>query len=181
MKKDTSRLMEIMCAAVDMKEKMKTFYEEAAATCSDEVGASVFRILHEMEGGQLGRIREVYADLAKGKADFDSCRLYDFTTPDRKAIKQRIAREKKALSKACLSDVAALESGMELEDKSIEYFTDRLKQATDAAEREFLNHMIADEREHFIMLADLKFYYVDPGHWFMEKGRTDLDGAGLVT
>jgi hypothetical protein len=26
--------------------------------------------------------------------------------------------------------------------------------------------------------SDLKFYYVDTGNWFLEKGRQMLDGAG---
>jgi hypothetical protein len=57
---------------------------------------------------------------------------------------------------------------------------DRLESLARSApeEREFLNHLIAEERSHYIMLADLKFYYIDPEHWFMEKGKTDLDGAG---
>lgn len=94
---------------------------------------------------------------------------------------RRIAREKKSVSKACLDDVAAIESGLALENKSIDFFTDRLKQTTTPLEREFLNHMIAEERSHYILLADLRFYYVDTEHWFMEKGKTDLDGAGGVS
>ncbi|SPJ15377.1 hypothetical protein SBDP2_310007 [Syntrophobacter sp. SbD2] len=39
------------------------------------------------------------------------------------------------------------------------------------------NHMLAEERSHYILLADLRFYYIDTGHWFMEKAKTGLDGA----
>jgi hypothetical protein len=40
--------------------------------------------------------------------------------------------------------------------------------------------MIKEEKEHFVLLADLKFYYTDPENWFMEKSRARLDGAGGV-
>ena len=176
-----AKLMEMMCAALEIKEKMKTLYDEAAGKCSDEVGIETFRMLRKMEQGHLDRINGIYTELTKGKADLDSCRFYDFDTADKKEVLRRIAREKKFVGKACLDDVAAIESGMELENKSINFFTDNLKLATTSIEREFLNYMIAEERSHYIILSDLRFYYVDPGHWLMEKGRTGLDGAGGIS
>ncbi len=181
METDKGRLMEILCAAVEIKEKMKALYEDAARKCSDNVGSETFRMLRRTEEEQLDGLRELYAELANGGREFNSCRLYDFGAEDKRAILQRIAGEGKLISRACLDDVAAIESGMELENRSIDFFTDRLRNAESPQEREFLMHMIAEERAHYIMLADLKFYYVDPGHWFMEKGRTELDGAGAVS
>jgi rubrerythrin len=176
-----AKLMEIMCAALEIKEKMKTLYDEAAGKCSDDVGIETFRMLHKMEQEHLDRINGIYTELAKGKVDVDSCRFYDFDTADKKEVLKRIARERRFAGKACLDDVAAIESGMELENKSINFFTDHLKPASTSIEREFLNYMIAEERSHYIILSDLRFYYVDPGHWLMEKGRTGLDGAGGIS
>jgi rubrerythrin len=176
-----ARLMEMMCAALEIKEKMKKLYDEAAEKCSDDVGVQTFRMLRDIEQDDLGRISGIYTDLTKDKVDADSCRFYDFDTADKRKVLKRIAREKRFVGKACLDDVAAIESGMELENKSINFFTDHLKQAVTPIEREFLNHMIAEERSHYIILSDLRFYYVDPGHWLMEKGRTGLDGAGGIS
>jgi hypothetical protein len=178
MKGNNTGLKDAMCAAVDMKEKMKQLYADAAGKCSDELGIETFRMLQKMEEDHLERLRGVYADLMKGESDIDSCRFYDFKTIDRTEVLRRIARERKLVSKACLNDVAAIEGGLDLENKSIEFFSGLLKKASSVVEREFLNHMIAEERSHFIVLADLKFYYVDTEHWFMEKSRTGLDGAG---
>jgi rubrerythrin len=92
-------------------------------------------------------------------------------------VVKKIGQKREGISKACLDDVAAIESGMELENSGIEFFSDKLKTASLPTEREFLNHMIAEERSHYIMLADLRFYYIDTGNWFMEKAKTGLDGA----
>ena len=173
-----AKLMETMCAALEIKEKMKALYDEAAGKCSDHVGIETFRMLREMEQEHLARINGIYTELTKGHVDVDSCRFYDFDASDKKQVLKRIAREKKFVGKACLDDVAAIESGMELENKSIDFFADHLKQAVTSTEREFLNYIIAEERSHYIILSDLRFYYIDPEHWFMEKGRTGLDGAG---
>jgi rubrerythrin len=70
---------------------------------------------------------------------------------------------------------------MQLENASIQFFQSQLDVSTDPVEREFLENMIKEEREHFVLLADLKYYYTDPESWFMEKSGARLDGAGAGT
>ena len=174
-------VMELMCAVVDLKEKMKTLYAGAAAKCSDDVGTGTFKMLEEMETEHLARLREIHEGLEKGGSTLESCRLYDSDMPEKSEVIRQIARKGKFVSKACLDDIAAIDGGMDLENRSLEFYYSRLKQAVDPAERDFLNSLISEERAHYILLADLKFYYIDTEHWFMEKGRTDLDGAGAVS
>lgn len=173
--------MEVVCATLEIKEKMKKLYRDAAEKCSDPVGSETFRTLLGMEQEHGERIGGIYNELTKGQFDPDSCTFYNFDTPDKRAVLKKIAKQKKFVGKACLDDIAAIESGMELENRSIDFFTGHLKKATGPTEREFLNHMIAEERSHYIILADLRFYYIDPEHWLMEKGRTELDGAGGIS
>lgn len=177
MKTNGSGLLEIMCTVVDIKEKMRSFYAEAAGKCGDRVGAETFEMLRDTEQKHLESLNTIYADLSKGSGDLDACRFYDFEAPDRSEVMKKLRQKRQKVSEACLDDVAAIESGMELENKAIEFFVSRLKEAVEPIERELLNQMIAEERSHYIMLADLKFYYIDPGHWLMEKSRSSLDGA----
>ena len=177
MKDEGAQLLDIMCAALDIKEKMKSFYSDAAGKCSDSVGAETFRMLQDMEQKHLEKLQQIYADLSKGGSGLDACRFYDIETPGRAEVLRKLKQKRETISRACLDDVAAIESGMELENKGIELFSNGLKQASGPAEREFLNHMIAEERSHYILLADLKFYYIDTEHWFMEKSKSGLDGA----
>jgi len=57
-----AKLMEMMCAALEIKEKMKTLYDEAAGKCSDDVGIETFRMLHRMEQKHLDRISGIYTE-----------------------------------------------------------------------------------------------------------------------
>ena len=77
--------------------------------------------------------------------------------------------------------VAAIDTGLHMEDTSISFFSGHLEQASDEGERKFLGRLIEEEREHYRLLADLRFYYIDPEHWFMEKNKTGLDGAGAFS
>jgi len=177
MKANSSGLLELICTAVEIKEKMKAFYADAAGKCGDRVGTETFEMLRDMEQKHLDRLNAIYADHGKGTGDLDACRFYDFEAPGSSEVMHKLKQKRERLSKACLDDVAAIENGMEMENRGIEFFQARLKEAAEPIEREFLNHMIAEERSHYIMLADLRFYYVDTGHWFMEKAKTGLDGA----
>ena len=177
MKDDGALLLDIMCAALEMKEKMKSFYSDAAGKCGDQVGTETFQMLRDMEQKHLERLQQIYADLSKGGSTVDACRFYDIEAPDRAEVMRKLKQKRQAVPEACLDDVAAIESGMELESKGVDMFVARLKEASAPAEREFLNHMIAEERSHYILLADLKFYYLDTEHWLMEKSKAGLDGA----
>ena len=181
MAKEQGKTLDTFCTAIEMKERKRALYEDAMKACPDNVGMETFKMLKDSEADHLMRIQEVYEELKKGKVSADACRFHSFETENKKVLLRKVATERGKVPKACLDDVAAIEIGIKLENASIEYFEKQLKQATDPIEREFLQRMIAEEREHHILLADLKFYYVDTGNWFLEKGRQRLDGAGAVT
>jgi rubrerythrin len=175
------KTLDIFCAAVAIKERKRSLYDEAMKSCPDPVGIETFSMLKAAEEEHLGRINAVYEEAKKGTISVDACRLYEFKTEDKKAFLRKIAEEHGRIPKACLDDVAAIETGLALENEAITLFDQQYSEATDSVERDFLERLIAEERQHHIMLADLKFYYVDTENWFLEKGRQRLDGAGDVT
>ncbi len=174
------KALDVFCTALEMKSRKQALYEDAMKVCPDQVGIETFRMLRDGEADHLKRIQELYEQLKHGAVQPDACKYVEFETEDKKAILRRIAEQHGKMPKACLDDVVAIETGMQLEDASIQFFEDRLSRSEDAMEQEFLRGIIAEEREHYVLLADLKFYYVDPEAWFMEKSRARLDGAGGV-
>jgi rubrerythrin len=181
MSREQDKTLDMFCTAIALKEKKRSLYEEAMKSCPDAVGIETFRMLKAAEEEHLAHINAIYEEAKKGKVPADACRLHEFETADRKALLRRIAKEQRNVSKACLDDVAAIETGLALENEAITFFTKQLEGATEPIERAFLEGMIAGEREHHILLADLKFYYVDTENWFLEKGHQVLDGAGAGT
>lgn len=170
--------LDMFCTALEMKERKRALYEDAMKVCPDQVGVETFKMLLDGEEDHLKRIQELYEQLKQGRLQPDACQYREFETEDKKAILRRIAEQHGKMPKACLDDVVAIETGMQLEDASIQFFEKCMSQSGDELERELLKGIITEEREHYILLADLKFYYVDPEAWFMEKSRARLDGAG---
>jgi hypothetical protein len=175
------KTLDIFCAAIALKEKKKSLYEEAMKSCPDPVGVETFRMLKAAEEEYLGRINTVYEAAKNGNVPADACQFHEFGTEEKKALLRKIGETQGKVPKACLDDVAAIETGLALENEAITFFDKHLQGSTDALEREFLENMLAGERQHHILLADLRFYYVDTGNWFLEKGRQELDGAGAGT
>ena len=170
--------LDVFCTALEMKERKRALYEDAMKTCPDQVGIETFRMLRDAEQEHIGHIQKIYEELKKGKVAPDVCQFHEFESEDRKAMLRRIATQHGKMPKACLDDVVAIETGLQLEDAGVQFFSKRLEKAQEPIERELLEKMITEEREHYILLADLKYYYTDPESWFMEKSRARLDGAG---
>jgi rubrerythrin len=181
MKEGSDKTLEIFCAAIALKERKKSLYDEAMKSCPDAVGVETFRMLKVAEDGHLEQIKAVYEEAKKGKVPADACQFHDFGTVSKKTYLRRISEERGRIRKACLDDVAAIETGMQLENEAIEFFGKHYAAATDAEERKFLEGLMIEEREHHKLLADLKFYYEDTENWFLEKGHQVLDGAGAGT
>jgi len=175
------KTLDVFCAAIALKERKKSLYDEAMKSCPDAVGVETFRMLKTAEDGHLERIKEAYEEAKKGKVSADTCRFQAFEPDTKKTFLRRIADERGRIRKACLDDVAAIETGLLLENESIEFFSKHYAAATDHEERTFLDRMIVEERQHHALLADLKFYYEDTENWFLEKGHQVLDGAGAGT
>ena len=179
MSNQTEAIQAMLCTALDMKEKKRAVYEEGLKACPDQVGKDTFLILRDAETEHARQIQEINEEFKKGKSWADACKFF----PEQENLKKafhRIAQEQGEVGPVCADDIRALEVGMKLEEASIEFFRGQLKATKDPTALQFLQRMVDDEREHFMLLADLKFYYSDPHAWFIEKSGARLDGAGGV-
>ncbi|MFH1438731.1 MAG: hypothetical protein ABIJ56_23680, partial [Pseudomonadota bacterium] len=75
------------------------------------------------------------------------------------------------------TDIEALDVGIDFETKSIEFYQDHLKTASDPQEHGFLEAMVDEEKSHHALLVDMKYYLTDPDHWFAEQEKPHIDGA----
>ncbi len=173
--------LELFCTAVRMKEKMKALYAEAMKSCPDQVGVETFKMLFDAEAEHINHIQDLYESLKRGEVAAGTCRFQPVDEAARRAVLRQMSSERRKMPKACFDDVAAIDAGLHMEDASITFYEEQRKHATDPLEREFVDRMLEEEREHYRILADLRFYYIDPEHWFMDKAGNNLDGAGAFS
>ena len=175
------KIEDLYCTAIAMKEKKKQIYEDAMKICPDQVGIETFRLLRDAEADHVSSLEAAFAQVQTGGGSAPVCSLRELEGEDTKGFLRKVAKEHGRMPRACLDDVAAIAMGMALENESIHYLTERLKEGPSGGEKTLLEKLIQEERGHYIMLADLKFYYEDTENWLLEKGGYRLDGAGAGT
>lgn len=169
-------IKDFLCEFVELKEKKAQLYEKAAVECGDSVGREVFELLSREERKALAGLRSLEKTFeAENRLD-PTCVL----NPERVSLAEVVmatARKQIESGEACSLHVESIDVGIELERQAIAIL-ERFLQASDTnKEKTVFSKLLEDDREHLRTLEDLRFYYSDPQAWFMEKGRTGLDGA----
>ncbi len=174
---ENSEALEMLKNALDMEEKGKKFYEKAVKECPNEIGKEIFQFLRDEEIKHFTRIKEIYQGLLTGEKWNEKWVELPGSKKDIKPIFRELAKKYALDIKAGPSELEALNIGIDFEAAAIKYYENHLNRAKNPLERKFIEHLIEEEREHYKILEDLKYYYTDPEAWMMEKGRAGLDGA----
>jgi rubrerythrin len=176
MKKDTDRALKMLSTALEMEEKGRAFYERVVSTCTNSVGREMFKVLLEDEKVHMGRIKKIYESLCGGE---DWCTWDGSELPhgNLTAIFKKMAKEHGSKINVETGDLEALDIGIDFEARSVEFYEEQLKKATDKLETDFIKEMISEEKSHYAALEDMKLYLSDPASWFREREHGGLDGG----
>ena len=175
MSEEKEKSLRMLASALEMEEKGRAFYEKAALECYNELGKEIFTILKDYEIVHTDRIKKIYQSLEGGAAWLEEWVPVQPVDDLPLIFKQLAERHASHIKPA--SDLEALEIGLELEESSIRFYDKHMIEASDPLEKKFIEQMLMEEREHFRILADMKYYYSDPEGWLMEKEHLQLDGA----
>lgn len=171
-----AQAMKMLETAKEMERKGKAFYEKAIVACSNALGREIFTTLRDDEIIHLERIQRISESLAGGAWNDDWVAAGEGHA-DLGPFFQDLARKAGSNIKAEASDLEALDVGIGFEQQSVTFYTQELARATAPLERQFLERMIAEEKGHFTVLTDMKFYLSNPAAYFAERERAGFDGA----
>jgi rubrerythrin len=177
MKTKVQPALKMLAAALEMEEKGEQYYRKAAKGSKNELGKKVFSMLALDEVVHLERIRKIYAALETDQAWSASWTKLPIRHLNLGGVFQTLAKKYGPEITTKSSDLKALEIGLTFEAKSVKFYLARLQKAADKIEKDFLTHMVEEERGHHQALSDMKLYLEDPSSWFREKEKGGLDGA----
>jgi rubrerythrin len=173
----TESSLEMVKTALEMEEKGKKFYQNALDKCADPLGKDIFTKLRDDEDVHIERIKEIYAALSGGQGWTEAWKSHHVDESGLKQVFRELAAQHGKKIGMTTDDVEALQVGLDFEQKSVDFYAEHAKRATDPLEKQFVERMVEEERGHHAALADIKFYIDNPEAWFEEKGRSLLDGA----
>jgi rubrerythrin len=174
-KKDTA--MKMLGAALEMEARGREFYEQAIGKCGNRLGRDIFAKLRDDEIVHQDRIRAIYRSLEGGTPWSEDWKKMKAGAAGLGSLFRDLAKKEGKNIRADTGDIEALEVGITLESRSVEFYQDHLEAAGDPLEREFTAQMVAEEKSHFDLLVDMKYYFSDPAGWFEEKEKIHVDGA----
>jgi len=166
---ENERSLRMLKIALEIEEEGMSFYEKAIFETKNPLALEIFGGLKADEDVHIERIKSIYVALeGKGLWDDDWAKLQSnhealiplFVELTRKHGKEIVAD---------MSDIEALDIGIDLEAKSVKVYEDYLAEATDPREKLFTERMLYEEKNHHLILTDMKSYLSDPHAWFAKK------------
>jgi len=162
--------------AIQMEIDGKEYYLKASRESSNELGKKLLKSLATEEDVHRQKFEEIYSALRSKKAWPET----DFQ-PDRgKRLRTIFAIKIEEIGskvKAPTTELEAVQTAMDMENKTYDFYKIQSKKATYGAERSFYDTVAAEEREHHRVLLDYYDYLKDPAGWFVEHEHPSLNGG----
>jgi len=176
MTESEDRSLKMLSTALEMEKKGYDFYEKALKKTSNKLGRELFTTLRDDEVVHMERIQNIYESV-KGGGWSEEWKKMKARGKSLGPFFKELAAGEESKIKGDASDIEALEVGISFEAKAVEYYQDHLNRATDPIEREFIEQMMIEEKGHYDLLVDMKYYLTDPDNWFAEQEKISIDGA----
>ena len=149
-------MMNIFEIAIQMEIEGASYYTKMAAQAEDEGLKSIFSLLAADEKKHQAIFESLQSDAAIPSDSLSSGKT------DMKQILSTFSSEFPQKEKTHLQ---AYESALEIELKSIEFYSEYLASLEDTREREVLNFIIQEERKHYDLIDTIIVMINRPNSW----------------
>ncbi len=173
---EQDKMLEALQIAIQMEIDGKEFYLKASQESSNELGKQLLQSLAVEEDFHRQKFEEIYSAIRSKKA----WPTTDFQPDGGKRLRTifaKIAEEMGSNIKALATELDAIQTAMDMENKTHDFYKSQWGNATYDAERDFYETLAAEEREHHLILLDYYEYLKDPAGWFVSKEHPSLDGG----
>ncbi len=162
--------------AIQMEIDGKQYYLRASDESGNELGRKLLRSLAAEEDIHRQKFEEIY-DILRSQKTWP---ITDFKPDGGKNLRTLFAAASKEIGtdiKTLSTELDAVKTAIDMENKSYDFYKSQGKEATYDAERDFYEALAAQESEHRLILLDYFEYLKDPAAWFVAKEHPSLDGG----
>jgi len=176
MEDEQVKTLEALQIAIQMEIDGKGYYQKASQSSDNQLGRQLFQSLAAEEDIHRQKFEEIYDAIRSKKAWPET----DFQPDGGKRLRTIFARateEMGANVKAPTTELEAIQTAIDMENKSYDLYKSRSQTAIFDTDRNLYEALAAEEREHHLILLDYYEYLKDPAAWFVEKEHPSLDGG----
>ncbi len=176
METEQDKTLEALRVAIQMEIDGKEYYLRTSQESSNELGKKLLESLATEEDTHRQKFEEIYGAI-RGKKAWS---VSDFQPDGGKRLRTIFARVTEEMGpdiKALATELDVIQTAMDMENKTHDFYKSQGKDATYDAERDFYETLAVEEREHRLILLDYYEYLKDPAGWFAWKEHPSLDGG----
>jgi rubrerythrin len=173
---EQNKTLEALQIAIQMEIDGKEYYLKASQESTNELGKKLLQALAAEEDIHRQKFEEIYNAIRNKKA----WPVTDFQPDGGKRLRTIFAQATEEMSsdiKALATELDAIQTAMDLENKTYDFYKSQGESAAYDAERDFYQTLAGEEREHHLVLLDYYEYLKDPAGWFVKKEHPSLDGG----
>jgi rubrerythrin len=175
MKTEQDKTTEALQTAIQMETDGKEYYLQASQESSNELGKKLLQSLADEEDIHREKFAEIYNTIRDKKA----WPALDFQ-PDRgkrlRTVFAQALEETGSDVKTLATELDAVQTAMDMENKTYDFYKGRSENATYSVEVGFYQALATQERIHHQVLLDYYEYLKDPAGWFVKKEHPSLEG-----
>ena len=171
---EQERIIKALHLALKMETDGKEFYHEASLRSVNELGKELFQKLAAEEDKHGQKFQEIYQTIRQKKA-WPALAILPAAKDIRTIFSQ--VRMKAMKITASPQEFNAIDTAMDMEDRSHKYYQEQAHKSVGDAAREFYQSLAAEERGHYLALTDYREYLRNPAGWFTVKEHPSLDGV----
>ncbi len=173
---EQDKTLKALQIAIQMEIDGKEYYLKASRESDNGLGRKLLQSLAAEEDIHRRKFEEIYSAI-QNKKDWP---VTDFQPDGGKSLRTVFARATEEIGsnvKAHDTELDAIQTAMEMENKTYDFYKSQSGKAKFDAERDFYEAVAVEEREHHIILLDYYEYLKDPAGWFVKKEHPSLDGG----
>lgn len=162
--------------AIQMEIDGKEYYLKSSQASTNELGKKLLEKLADEEDIHRKVFENIYQQISSEKGWPENKISYD----GGKGLKTVFAAAIKSMAKDTKSiptELSAIETAMDMENKTYDFYKKRSSLATFTGEKEFYEEIAAQEKEHHRVLLDYFEFLKNPAAWYVQKEHQSLDGG----
>ena len=176
MESEQNKTLKALQIAVQMEIDGKEYYLKASQESKNELGKELLKSLAAEEDTHRQKFQEIYSAIQSKKA----WPVSDFQPDGGKRLRTILAKateEMRSTMKPLATELDAVQTAIEMENKTYDFYKSNSKSASYDTERDFYETLATEEGEHRLVLLDYYEYLTNPAGWFVSKEHPSLDGG----
>jgi len=176
METEQSKIRQGLETAIQMENDGKQFYLKASQSSNNEMGKKLLKSLADEEDSHRQTFEEIY-EVIRNKKTWPRVDFHPDGGKRLNTIFVQAAEKMAASPKASATELDAVKTAMDMENKTFDFYKTQSKAASYDTEKNFYESLAAQERTHHQVLLDYYEYLKDPAAWFVSKEHPILDGG----